>query len=438
MGVNAGKVWMTFPKNPQFPDNDGSSGWVPGNNVMKAKADGGVIANIRLRSPLGQERMINGASAGRLMDAGAQVVPPGQEQPGVGFGGAVLNATRQTAAAVPGFVAQAAPMAVPGAGWAPAMARLATAWGAGTGADMASRGIMGLPQNVPGSMLLGGVNAAWQLPFEGAAAVIPKLPPRLAKWGLGRARPDMPQQFLDAKTPITTEGTAQDQQFIDRKTATAQRAINGPIGQARSFPAAPIEQAIDELRQRAQRYDLLSEGGEQSALDAYNTMSKKLQNMYQNKQVPGARGGTKTLTVPTISAADVDGINQYAEGAAKKLLEARKANQITDPSQAELMYKKVVDLTNGMLNKIPFVESNNMAASRRIDLKKAKTDALTRSEGRPANPWTAATHLMGLSPTGLGNAALRLNDPNLPDQLRYIPRWLGVAAADALSRGGNQ
>ena len=116
MANRAGSVWMTF--------DDGTSGWVPSRNVLRAKADGGVISPIRLRSPGGQERMVAGTSAGRLIDSGASIVEPGQEQKGVGLVGAIGNVAKSAAKST----AQKAPLALSlGAGNIAALPEIAAA-----------------------------------------------------------------------------------------------------------------------------------------------------------------------------------------------------------------------------------------------------------------------------------------------------------------------
>jgi len=423
MGLRSGKVFMQF--------DDGTKGWVPVARVMEAKRDGGTVASIRLRSPHGQERDVNGAAAARMIDAGATEVAPGEEQPDAGFGGAMGSITRQTVAGAPQMLAQMAPMLIPGAGWGPGIARTAAAFGAGAGADAVSRGVYGQEQDPMGSAVMGGMNAVLQVPFEGAAAIAGRLPMRFAKGALGTTRHDIPAALLEAKTPVSSEGMDVDQAFIKAKSGIAQRAIQGPVGQARSFPGKPLEDAIERFRLRSQKYDLLSRGGEKSAEDAFQTMQEKLRALYKTKQVPGARGGTRTQRSSELTATDVDGINQYVENAAKKLYQARKDNKVDDPSQDELMYKEIANVTNKMLNTIPFVERNNLLASQRIDLKRAKGEALRRSEGRGPKE---AIRGLAKSPESMSKMAFRLNDPRFGLGVRTVPRQIGVAVADILSR----
>jgi len=475
MSIRSGQVFMESP--------DGSEKmWVPAGEVLHYKQKGAKIADIRLRSPAGQERMVNGASAARLMDStGAREVQPGEEQPDIGLGGAIGNIARQTAAASPGMAMQLAPMMIPGAGLGPAAARLGLAFGAGAGGDAASRLIMGQQQEPMTSAVTGLANAAWQAPFEGAAALLNPLATRFAKASLGRSLPELPQQLLEStpkpaprvkptgapiqyaqpgaaqraarvsqangvtninvtaprKQPsdegvVSTAGMAEDQKFIDRKVALAQRAINGTVGQSYDFPIAPLERTIQEFGQRAKKYNVLSTAGEKGAEDAAAVLHEKLRALEKTKQIPGARGGTTPQRLGRITAADVNGINQYSEDAAKKLLKFRTENKIADPSQEELMHNQIVKLTNEMLNTIPVVKAANLAASKRINLKSAKFEALTRAEAKPTSPLEAILGL-GTTPEGFSRTAAKLY--NIPPEALYTPpRQLGVAATTWFGR----
>lgn len=444
MGTNAGKVFMQF--------DDGTSGWVPARNVLAAKRDGGKIANIRMRSPYGQERDINGASAGRMLDMGAEVVEPGNEQQGRGVLPAMGRATQTAVAGIPGAAAQMAPMMIPGNGWGAVGKRLLTAFGAGTAADASSRAIMGEQQDPLGSATMGGLNAAWQAPFEAASAVIPHLPRQFMKSAFGNSRPGVEDIALNRKQVVSNEGRADRAAEIKADTHSADymvasskakfdwtlldKVMKAKVGAAKAGDA--ISSAAEEALTKAREH-LAAKYGPQKPVGATveTSWDQPYRSNYQGKDYWRNYEPEQPMRfrAKKLSAQEMDDVRAFADDQVRTLREARAGDKTSKPGAMESAY---LDLSNAatrfLRDAIPKLKETRMRVSEDITLNKAVGAALKRASQKPTNPMAAIMHL-GQSPEGLSRAAINLSNPAIPGAMRNVPRVLGVAAADALNRG---
>ena len=389
---------------------------------------------------------------GRWLREGVELkegdVVPGTTPPGQATGRILRDATAGTMTEAANY----APMAIPGAGLAPAATRIGAGFALGAGADAGARALRGQEQSFGGSMMAGGMNAAGQTVGEALPPLVRSFARPMAKASLGGALPGMEDELLRARTPVSSEGMAADQKFIDENV---RKARNTSFKTNKTFSASTLEAEIERLRNMAAKSDLLSESGETSLDEALKVMRTKL-GRYYDPAAPGEVGHGKAKI--RLTADQVDDMNQYAENAAKKLFEARQQNKISDPGPLEQAYLRIAKVTNGMLNTIPEVKALNAEASRRIGLKDAKFDALKRSPGKllplvagegvaqlsyaashnPASllagvPAAALTYA-ATTPTGLSKMALGADSPLMERALRSLPRIASSAAQDVTRR----
>lgn len=409
-GFGVGKVYMT-------PPGGGRSEWVDASDVLHYKKLGAKIANVRLRTPGGQERDVNGVSAGRLIASGASIVEPGDEQQGAGVAGALGRSLQTAAATIPPNAANMAPMLVPGSGWGPALGRTAAAFGSGMAADAASKGVMGEPQDVGESAMMGGINAAIQVPIEGLGALPGALKEPLMKAAFGNAKPDVPELALKRKQQVTTAGLRSRAARVRAEVGAGNKLVEDSKA---TFSYKPLAAVLRSRIGSAARGDVLG-----------NESEKKLHEglWWLMRKIGDPSGGAGRPLV----AKEIDEIRLWADNIAKGLREGRAKEGVSTASPVEETYKALSDRATQMLrSKIPGLREARQAASESIELRRATHRALTRSQGRPTTVLGALMHI-GSSPRALSRTALRLNDPMLPDAIRTVPRLLGQGAAYGLN-----
>lgn len=400
---------------------------------------------------------------GRWLREGVELkegdVVPGTTPPAQATGRILRDATAGTMTEAANY----APMAIPGAGLAPAAARIGTGFVLGAGADAGARALRGQEQSFSGSMMAGGMNAAGQTVGEVIPPLVRSQARPLAKGALGNAVPGMEDRLLAARTPVSNDGMAQDDAFIKTQLDKAKAAIDSHAGQ---FSSAQIRRALRAKRGAAAKNDLLSNAHQNALDDALSVLQSKVGGGTKTTQssLVGANGQPLPPTVqrvPTkrLSARELDDINRYAEGEAKKLYEARAENRSSTPSHLESAYKELAEVTNTMLNKIPDVKKANLLVHDRIGLRDAKFDASKRSTGKLVpllagleagrtamgmshNPalatglglGTAGAAYAASSPSGMSKMAFAANSPELYRILTAAPRVASAAIQDVTRR----
>ena len=379
------------------------------------------------------------------------------------------NFTSATAGALQG-AAQMAPMLMPEAG---AAARLATLFGASGGADVAGDVIQGRKPNLGKSALVGGVSAAIQAPFEGAAAVLSHLAKPTMKAAIGNALPKTEDALLANKLNVSNASLDKAQSMIDQHVADAQAAIKNWAGK---FSWRPLYKAIRAEHKLAVKSDVVSGDTEKALSDAMDFLLGKIgphqvQTPASTILAPamgGLRAGTPAIPAATVqvpgkelSASDVDLIKKFAQEEASKIYEARLANNNKVPTSDEIAFKAIASGAKNMLETIPDVALANGKASQLINSRDAIFDALKRAHGGgtsallgsalaiPAaaahNPLGAAAgvaagaaHYAATSPSIMSRLALGMDNPATQRAVRNASRYTASLAADALASKRNQ
>jgi len=301
--------------------------------------------------------------------------------------------------------------------------------------------------------------------------------PGLAKAGLGNAPLGAPKELLSFKLPLTEEGMAANQQAInalrEAKTAAAANSVH-------SYDPRQLENEMQALVNRASKSDLLNHS-EEGLGKALQTLQEKIGQHYtptgtattiRGNPRPtwhGNPGGGITRPFkgnPTTTASELDDINRFAEKAAADLYEGRTtvngvpipAGKIPQPSQAELAYKRIADVTNNMMHNNPEIARADAEMARRIALKEPMRKAIQRGApnfvpailGQTAgavgfagshSPWgllaglpVATLARYGGTPEALQAMALAAQNPAVPDAMRYVPRMVGSFVQPYASR----
>lgn len=285
--MRPGKVWMDF--------DDGTSGWVPASRVREAQADGGKIAarvKMKVDLPGGPiVREFDGNKVPFNWQEKGEVMGPDDTTQGTSFPQAVGSNVRSAIAGLPRIAGQSAAMMIPGVGMRAAALRALTTTGAAGAGDVLGRAIEGSPQDLGGSLGFGGMSAAWGLPFEAAAALLPKRAPGMmassmkpsksqqkaaqnveARQSGQRAAPDyerLGKQALEEGVRPTREGI--DAELIRTKNETDNAIAEGilPVADARGFEVTAPE-LVRSPEVRAVMRDLSKQTNRKEALKEAN------------------------------------------------------------------------------------------------------------------------------------------------------------------------